>query len=295
MFREILMNQYVVMELKNDNTVAILLATYNGAPFLREQIESIQKQTYSNWILYINDDGSNDETREIISYFSKNSNQIIDISNKLPNRLGVMRNFMSMLRFVDSNYYMFSDQDDIWFQNKIELSFLTLKDEEQKLTSVSPIIVHTNVALCNSKSEIVNSNYWISCHYNPEQFKNTNFILFSNCVQGATMLINKTVKNTVTKTPDCAYKLMHDQWIAYKVLFSDGIIKTILEPTMAYRQHDNNVLGFKVQPFSLHNSFMKVRDNIKYFKVLKEIGYGSLGKSIFYKIVVLSLLNIKTK
>ena len=57
--------------------IAILMSTYNGSLFIKEQIESILKQTNKEWLLYIRDDGSTDDTRMILQeYAKKNPNKI---------------------------------------------------------------------------------------------------------------------------------------------------------------------------------------------------------------------------
>ena len=103
--------------------VDILLATYNGERFLQKQIDSILQQTYSNFTIYIRDDGSKDGTIKIIKdYAQKYPNKILFIEDILGN-LGVTQNFNELMKYSSANYIAFSDQDDIWLPQKIEKSF----------------------------------------------------------------------------------------------------------------------------------------------------------------------------
>ena len=108
-----------------EEKVDVLLATYNGEKYLKEQIDSILNQTYQNINLIISDDNSNDSTRKILEEYKKIDNRIkIYLQDK---NLGYIKNFEFLLTKVESNYYMLSDQDDVWLPEKIEKSMKTLK------------------------------------------------------------------------------------------------------------------------------------------------------------------------
>ena len=98
------------------------MATFNGETYLTDQIDSILNQTSDDWTLYINDDGSNDGTENIIQSYSKKHGDKIVILNLFPKGMGAASNFLSMLENIESEYYMFSDQDDVWSPKKIEKS-----------------------------------------------------------------------------------------------------------------------------------------------------------------------------
>ena len=111
-------------------TLDILLATYNGEKFLKEQINSLLDQSYKNWKLLIRDDMSTDCTMAILSdYISKYPDKIKLLkSNK---RLGPCQSFNYLLQKSDSDYVMFCDQDDIWLPEKIELSLKKMRSLEK--------------------------------------------------------------------------------------------------------------------------------------------------------------------
>ena len=107
--------------------VAILMSTYNGERYLREQIDSLLNQTYKDWKLYIRDDKSTDGTVSIIEgYVRVYPDQIVYKSDGFGN-LGAGCSFMQLLSSIDSDYYMFCDQDDVWMEDKIERTYLYLR------------------------------------------------------------------------------------------------------------------------------------------------------------------------
>ena len=106
--------------------VAILLATKNGARYLAEQLRSYADQTVDQWSLHVSDDGSTDGTVEIIQQFARSRPQAISV--RQGPQQGYIRNFLSLAKdtSITGDYFAFSDQDDIWYPDKIEraLSFL---------------------------------------------------------------------------------------------------------------------------------------------------------------------------
>ena len=95
--------------------IAILMCTKNGAAFLAEQLKSIADQTHANWILFVSDDGSTDETRNILRRFADSHEQTTVVRNG-PGK-GVCANFLSLATdsTIDADYFAFSDQDDVWY------------------------------------------------------------------------------------------------------------------------------------------------------------------------------------
>lgn len=111
--------------MEEQEKIDILLATYNGEKYLREQIDSILKQTYKNFNLIISDDCSKDSTRKILKEYEQKDNRIIVYLQE--NNLGYVKNFEFLLSKVQSKIYMLSDQDDVWLPEKIEKTYNKLK------------------------------------------------------------------------------------------------------------------------------------------------------------------------
>ena len=101
--------------------VNILLSTYNGEQYLKEQVKSIQDQTYPDWQLLIRDDGSRDGTVEIIQELVAQDERIRFINQGAIENLGVIKSFHTLLKYEKADLYCFSDQDDVWLPEKIAL------------------------------------------------------------------------------------------------------------------------------------------------------------------------------
>ena len=99
--------------MSNEN-VAILMSTYNGEKYLEEQVKSIISQDYTDWHLYIRDDGSTDNTVNLIKKIVRDNEKITFLNENKPKNLGVTGSFMDLLANTKAQYYMFSDQDDYW-------------------------------------------------------------------------------------------------------------------------------------------------------------------------------------
>lgn len=146
----------------NENTVAVMMATYNGEKFLQEQLDSLINQTYDNWVLFIRDDNSIDDTRKIIDiYCEQYSKKICFIEdNSLPSG-GAKNNFVGLYQWVtkrfDFSYYMFCDQDDVWLPQKIEQSINTIKREEKQ--EEIPLLFHSDLIVVDQKLNIINDSY----------------------------------------------------------------------------------------------------------------------------------------
>jgi len=111
--------------------IDILLSTYNGEQYLRNQIESIINQTYKNWRLLIRDDGSQDKTIEILEYYLRKHKDKIVLIEDGQKHLGASKSFFRLLGYSDAKYIMFCDQDDVWLPYKIEKTYNKMKELEK--------------------------------------------------------------------------------------------------------------------------------------------------------------------
>jgi len=130
-----------------EETIDVLLATYNGEKYLAEQIESILNQTYKNIRILISDDCSKDNTREIIKEYQKKDSRIHAYFQE--NNLGYIKNFEFLIKQVESNMFMLSDQDDVWLPEKIEKSAELMKRENADLVFGDLEIVDQNLKTIN--------------------------------------------------------------------------------------------------------------------------------------------------
>lgn len=216
--------------------VQVLLSSYNGERYIIEQIESIMKQSYPNVTVLVRDDGSSDGTLEKIQQmkqFYPGRIQLIEGSN-----LGVVGSFFELLVMSDpsAEYYCFCDQDDVWFDHKVESAVSRL---EIAMQTGQPAMVFTSTQLTDE--ELNSKSIWPQPPGRQPSFYNA---LYENVAVGATITINKLARDLFIygKSVDSKKILMHDWWF-YLLVSAFGKIIYDPQPSMMYRQHENNVVG----------------------------------------------------
>ncbi|URZ87764.1 glycosyltransferase family 2 protein [Floricoccus penangensis] len=216
--------------------VNIVMSTYNGEKYLSEQIESIQNQTFSDWTLLIRDDGSTDNTVDIIKKYVSEDNRIKFINEEKTKNLGVINSFYSLIKYNQADYYFFSDQDDYWLPEKVELTL----NEAQKHNNSKPIMYYTDLKVVDKNLNVLNESMIRS----QSSHANTKLIqeLTENTVTGCVSMINHTLAEKWNTTDNI---IMHDWYLAL-LASALGELVYIDKPTELYRQHDSNVLGARI-------------------------------------------------
>lgn len=206
--------------------VVILMSTYNGGSFISEQLDSILSQTYQNIELLIRDDGSSDNTLEILDEYVKEHSNIHYYQGE---NVKSARSFLDLLlRAAECDYYAFADQDDVWLPNKIAaaLELLNYSKADFYYSQTTPV---------NSELIKIPSNPLI-----PMTSLGPSLVYSS--VTGCTVLISKKIRNlAVSYNP--SQLMMHDSWL-YKLTLSMGLTAVFDERSfILYRQHRHNVIG----------------------------------------------------
>ena len=218
--------------------IAILMATYNGEKYICQQIDSILSQTCKDWELYIHDDASTDNTIAAVeSYVEKYPDKIHLIDGK--SNGGAKYNFFYMFGQVEAPYYMTCDQDDVWLEKKIELTYdkmLTIEDK----ADIS-CLVYTELRVVDSElntiADTMSGYQSLDCHK-----RTINQFILQNSVTGCTMMVNRALRDKMLRITDIDNTIMHDWWAAL-VAAQFGKTAFIDEPTILYRQHGDNSLG----------------------------------------------------
>lgn len=210
--------------------VTVLMSTYNGEKYIKQQLDSIFNQKDVNVKLLVRDDGSTDDTCKILEYYKKRKNlKWYSGKNKK-----TAKSFIDLINHVasDSDYYSFSDQDDVWKNTKLLKSIQNIEKIK------GPALYAGNYELVNSNLEpIKNTNIHLTT-------TNFNEALVYSCCTGCTVVINKELLKILQgKYPK--YLFMHDDWIHKVCLAVGGKVVYDSDPRMLYRQHSNNVEGGK--------------------------------------------------
>lgn len=210
--------------------VEVLMSTYNGERFLKEQIDSILNQEDVEVSLMIRDDGSTDGTINIINEIVKqNSN----VSMYRGENLGPARSFMDLIyNSNEADYYAFADQDDVWDSKKIISAINKMNGKENE------------PSLYISALQVVDENL------NEIEFRKVqgNFCLegemVKNFATGCTQVFNNNLRNLLKKyKPE--FIIMHDSWIT-RVCYAVGGNVIIDENSyIKYRQHEKNLIGYR--------------------------------------------------
>lgn len=271
---------------KKKNT-AILMATYNGEDFIEKQIDSLLLQSYQYWHLYIHDDGSHDNTINIIKCYTDSYAEKITLLD-YPPQGGACRNFLSLLEQVDADYFLFCDQDDIWLHEKVETEMIRMKQLEMDYPE-KPIVVFSDLEVVNSSMEVISPSMWNAIGICPKMVNGFTKGGVHEYVTGCTMLFNRKAKEE-TLRHSAQKAIMHDVWVTLCVLKAHGVASGIEKPLVRYRQHDTNTLGASSQEilslrYKLHNIRHILRHDIAHWQMLQSLGYGSFGKFLYYKYI----------
>jgi glycosyltransferase involved in cell wall biosynthesis len=224
----------------NESDVAILMSTYNGEFYLAMQIRSILGQSWQRWKLYVRDDGSQDKTRGIIQQFVEKYPSRICMVPSNGTRLGTDRSFSCLLEYVQSNYFMFCDQDDVWLPRKIEQSMCCMQGLEGRYGSQTPLLVHTDLRVVNADLKELGPSVWHYGHHNPVLSQQLNRLLVQNMIFGCSILANASLKEVATPIPERA--VQYDWWFGL-VAAVLGRVGYLHETTSLYRQHGGNSVG----------------------------------------------------
>ena len=211
--------------------ISIALATFNGESFLREQINSIINQDYSNFELVISDDGSTDNTLDILLEYAQNDRRIKISEN--PNPRGFKYNFERAILMCSGDIIFLCDQDDFWYKNKIS-EHLKIYNSDNKIAWIF-----------NDFNSVDKNNNFLgrSVNISPGYFKGINLLnrIGGRCVIGCTTSYKSIFLKNIFPIDDLSPS--HDSWI--QLFFSSKKHYFIDKVLQNYRQHDNNVFGFR--------------------------------------------------
>lgn len=220
--------------LTSQKSVAILMGAYNGSNYLAQQLDSLAAQSHENWRLIVSDDGSSDETLEIVKQYQA-AWGADKVEIRQGPKTGFAQNFLSMAcdPAIKADYYAFCDQDDVWLPEKLQVAVDYLdaveNDEKPRVYCGRTAYVRDNLKVYSYSPEFIF----------PRTFRNA---LIQSIAGGNTMVFNQATKTLLEKvgpvpTPS------HDWWLYQLVSGAAGSVYYDPRPYILYRQHANSLVG----------------------------------------------------
>jgi len=221
------------------DTIGICLATYNGAQFLQEQLDSIAAQRFQSWHLWVRDDASTDQTGHILRVFSRRYPERITHIHDDLGQLGPRDNFGHLMAFADTPYIAFADQDDVWHPDKLGREMVEMRRLEALHGAEHPVMVHADRRLINGHGAEITASYWSSRRCDAAAFGLDTCLAFC-LAAGSTMLINRALVQRALPIPSAAR--MHDSWIEL-VAHGVGAVSALDNIVLDHRRHCSNASG----------------------------------------------------
>lgn len=246
--------------------ISVAMTSFNGEKFLRDQLESLYKQTRVPDEIIVCDDQSTDKTVAILQEFHEKFGLTYYVNEK---KLGVNKNFEKAIRLCKGRYVALCDQDDVWFQNKIEKMLTVIQKYEEN----SPCVISSQVVPVKESVENRLFSRPIKDSFGVEAT-----LLSVGNVQGCTLMLNDKMVRILKPFPE-SYKdvMMYDGYISF-VSATCGVKYNIGEPLMFYRLHKNNVFGKTRDSFGLIQMFVAKIRFLKYNRMF----LASRSKSLAY-------------
>lgn len=220
-------------------SIDILLAVYNGEQFLRPFLDSLKRQTFSDFRLVVSNNRSEDGTQEILDDFREAYRLMV-----LPQPgkfLSAHENFARVTEAGGASYIMYADADDVWHDDKIEKTLAAMRAAELEYGVTDPILVHSDLKVVDDNLHCLDASFWSYQYINPSRTA-LHQLLLQNCVTGCTTMLNRSLFELGRPIP--AEACVHDHWYAL-VASAFGHIVAIPETLIEYRQHGGNVTGAK--------------------------------------------------
>jgi len=220
-------------------SVSVVVCTYNGEKFLREQLQSILEQTRPPDEIIISDDGSSDSTLEIVdeirtSATTSNSQRWRVLTRETP--VGVSGNFASTLLEAGGDFIALSDQDDVWEPDRLERALGEFRD--------SVLLVHSDATLIDASGQPMGtlmSALRLSGREKSSLLRGRalDVLLRRNVITGATTVIRSSLVRQALPIPE---GWVHDEWLGLVASIQDGVV-FVDSPLIRYRQHGSNEIG----------------------------------------------------
>lgn len=213
--------------------VEVLMSTYNGEHFLRQQIDSILGQEGVRVRLVVRDDGSADGTLDILGQYASDPRVRVHAGENL----GLPHAFFRLIQESsgDADYWALADQDDVWLPHKLTRATERLEDKADRPALYCARVLAVDTALTP-----------LGPHPLPKRGPSFENALVQNIATGCTIVMNAAARGCVrNRWPD--YAVMHDAWL-YLAVSGTGTVTYDPEIVVLYRQHSGNAVGLVSGP-----------------------------------------------
>jgi glycosyltransferase involved in cell wall biosynthesis len=216
------------------STVAILLCTYNGARFLPAQLSSLAKQSFTDWRLFVSDDGSKDETLAIVAQY-RDRLGTAPVSVRNGPQQGFVRNFLGLAcdLAIDCDYFAYCDQDDVWEPDKLARAVAWLDTRPAQV----PAMYCSGTTLIDENGR--------RCGYSRAYRRTPSFrnALVQSLASGNTIVFNDAARRLLIAAGSTAKVPSHDWWTYLLTTGAGGEVHYDQIPQVQYRMHGDNVIG----------------------------------------------------
>ena len=218
-------------------TVDVLLAACQSARYLREQLESLLAQDFSDYRVLIRDGGSTDGTVPMIrAWCAEHPDHFRYLGS---GTAGTKANFAALLAACEAPYIMFCDHDDRWMPDKVSASLARCRELEAANPAGTPVMVYSDALVTDASLEVIDRSNFHFQHLDPARVSLRDELL-QNVPFGNTMCFNRALLDKAGPIPEAAF--MHDHWLALTAA-RFGVIGRLDRPTLCYRQHPENLFG----------------------------------------------------
>jgi glycosyltransferase involved in cell wall biosynthesis len=221
-------------------SVEVLLATYNGSRYIREQIDSILGQDFPNLTILARDDGSTDGTRDLLFHYAEHLPGRFKMLPASTTNGGILGNFLALMKASTADYICFADQDDVWLPDKVRKTKETMDRLESTAGSSTPLLVFSDLRVVDENLAVLYPSFWAHMGIDPERVHHFNKLVVRGVVTGCTMMVNRALLKLSLRIPSDSR--LHDRWIAL-LASTMGSAAVLRDQTILYRQHDRNAVG----------------------------------------------------
>lgn len=225
-----------------ESPVFILLATYNGAPFIGPLLDGILRQRDADWRLLVRDDGSTDGTRAVLEKIAMADHRVCLVDTP-GERLGSAGNFFALMHHAlaqGAHRFALCDQDDVWAEDKLATMRGAVSRAEESAPKGTPILAWSDLEWIDARGRRLAASHFRRARATAALAGGGRWLLAMNVVPGCAMVGNRALLERAMPQPRGV--VHHDWWLAL-VAAATGRIVVVDRPLVRYRQHGTNAVG----------------------------------------------------